>query len=296
MDESIHGYALTAYASAEFDNMGAGAGENTEAFAFGTLGTTITNVTQRHMQHVSQATDERYWIRNHRKKLKETIQINQDRYLDFLVPNTLSSESEKKVRSALSRFGRDDIPSNIKALISLRLDLSMNEVVEELEVDISCNLLKMKDTFDRIFEIHSTTLTELFTLDGQIQQKLQALQKLSARLDSLLFMDSIPELQDLTESMSKYIDALFEKNEVGADYEKFMRIYKKWWMLHNLISYTSHRSDTSGITCSICTVNEVSAALTPCGHTFCGGCAAKQLTSCYICRSGIRDRLKIYLS
>ena len=34
--------------------------------------------------------------------------------------------------------------------------------------------------------------------------------------------------------------------------------------------------------------------LFPCGHTFCGDCSAKQRTQCYICRSTIKDRQKLF--
>jgi len=37
-------------------------------------------------------------------------------------------------------------------------------------------------------------------------------------------------------------------------------------------------------------------AIVPCGHTFCGGCAKKQNTNCYICRGQIRERIKLYFT
>ena len=48
--------------------------------------------------------------------------------------------------------------------------------------------------------------------------------------------------------------------------------------------------------CSICFNDVVSLVSIPCGHTFCTSCGGKQITSCYICRVHVRERIKIYFS
>ena len=46
--------------------------------------------------------------------------------------------------------------------------------------------------------------------------------------------------------------------------------------------------------CSICLDNTISNCCIPCGHTYCSDCINKT-NNCYICRSIIINKIKIYL-
>ena len=46
--------------------------------------------------------------------------------------------------------------------------------------------------------------------------------------------------------------------------------------------------------CSICLDNIISNCCIPCGHTYCTGCINKT-NNCYICRTIIKNKIKIYL-
>ena len=46
--------------------------------------------------------------------------------------------------------------------------------------------------------------------------------------------------------------------------------------------------------CSICLINNISICCIPCGHTYCNYCINKT-NNCYICRSNIINKIKIYI-
>jgi len=48
--------------------------------------------------------------------------------------------------------------------------------------------------------------------------------------------------------------------------------------------------------CSVCLCESVGYAFVPCGHTFCMTCIKRQSISCGICRTNIRDRVKLYFA
>lgn len=47
--------------------------------------------------------------------------------------------------------------------------------------------------------------------------------------------------------------------------------------------------------CPICIEKKINICLTPCGHTFCDGCAQKSGT-CALCRKQVKERVKMFIS
>lgn len=46
--------------------------------------------------------------------------------------------------------------------------------------------------------------------------------------------------------------------------------------------------------CKICLENEIDIALVPCGHLFCSKCYNNREQYCYLCRTDIKNILKVY--
>ena len=76
--------------------------------------------------------------------------------------------------------------------------------------------------------------------------------------------------------------------------------------LHSHVDKTLHHiekvKETLGLrdkplTCAICFVDAVTFSVSPCGHCFCRGCAARALSDhvCFSCRSRVRTMSRIYL-
>ena len=66
--------------------------------------------------------------------------------------------------------------------------------------------------------------------------------------------------------------------------------YKK--LLNNCLDKESMSFE---LQCPICCINKVNIFTNPCGHTLCNTCADNMSTTCFICRSTVTDKLKLYL-
>ena len=80
-------------------------------------------------------------------------------------------------------------------------------------------------------------------------------------------------------------------------YNEIMDEYRKFIALREVLQVVRKRElkEVEPL-CTICFNDTISYAFVPCGHTFCQTCVKKQSLSCSICRSSVRERLKLFLS
>jgi hypothetical protein len=135
---------------------------------------------------------------------------------------------------------------------------------------------------------------DLQAIEESLQEKLATLDAAAASLHQMMTLDPDSISPSLTEAVSAYLHRIFEKNAIESTYRAFVETYGRFVALRSVISLPTEVQKPNGPACTICMTKEVSHAIAPCGHTFCDLCSAKQLTSCYICRTQIRDRLRIY--
>ena len=46
--------------------------------------------------------------------------------------------------------------------------------------------------------------------------------------------------------------------------------------------------------CTICMNEEIDVVMVPCGHVFCKECSKKTLTICFLCRTQVLQKQKLY--
>ena len=56
-------------------------------------------------------------------------------------------------------------------------------------------------------------------------------------------------------------------------------------------------TDAPGRKCTVCYTREVASAVVPCGHTFCGSCAARAETRgrCHTCRGRVDTCMRVFI-
>jgi hypothetical protein len=88
---------------------------------------------------------------------------------------------------------------------------------------------------------------------------------------------------------------IYKENDIEESYKLFIESYRRFVILKEMM--TIHRVtdllDKEPL-CSICMSEAVTHTISPCGHTFCGTCAKRQTVQCYMCRTSIRERIRIY--
>ena len=118
--------------------------------------------------------------------------------------------------------------------------------------------------------------------------------QITDKLQALMAIESTSALSDLAEPMAAYIASVLKNNDISSDFTLFMITYKRWLAMYEIVNLLKVGDAPSVPTCCVCAEADITNAMIPCGHTFCSGCITKQMSLCYICRTSIRDRLKLH--
>jgi hypothetical protein len=101
--------------------------------------------------------------------------------------------------------------------------------------------------------------------------------------------------EKLAESVEVYVKRIMEENQIEKEYSEAVEAYRRFAALRELILFFrfTDLQDKEPL-CSICLSETVGFVLVPCGHTLCGGCLKRQTLSCYMCRTAVREKVKLY--
>jgi hypothetical protein len=147
-----------------------------------------------------------------------------------------------------------------------------------------------------------SVLQELFTVEGRLEEKLARCATLEAQLGALDLATVDPAVASTFQTaLEVYAGAVFASAEIQADYDKFSVLYAEWILLRGLVlgphvasSATTEGVGATGISCSICMEGKITATLIPCGHSFCNNCTQRQRHLCYVCRTPVERRMRLY--
>jgi hypothetical protein len=151
----------------------------------------------------------------------------------------------------------------------------------------------LREGLQKTIRTYIKTGEELQAIDAALQEKLNHIDATISCMNILTSLDQTETLHILAGPVEDYLKSVFEKNMIESTYNAYIETYKRFISLRSIIEVANIHKPT-GPSCTICMTKEVSYAIAPCGHTFCEDCSAKQMTSCYVCRTQIRDRLRIY--
>ena len=307
MSNSTHGspllgpleYAVGMLAPAEFLDLNAGSGTSNEsASRLSTNLGTARSLQQRFMNEVQGASgsDERDWLRVWRKKIREPITRFNDAFFDFLIKDREGKDQESitKMKQLIVRMSNNIPASGRSYFPELGWDISMNTVKQELEEDLDIHLEEFKESQKKLLRVYSETLKDLFAVDARLQEKITKMNQVVDKVQAFMQLEANSELDAMAEPTANYLGAILKNNDISSDFVHFMITYKHWIALYDTIQLSQVAAPNGPPTCCICTVADITHAMIPCGHTFCSGCINKQMSLCYLCRTSVRDRLKLH--
>jgi hypothetical protein len=306
MSNSTHGspllgpleYAVGMLAPAEFLDLNAGAGSTSEVSRVSMNLSATRNLQQRFMNEVQGASgsDERDWLRVWRKKIREPITRFNDVFFDFLIKDREGKDQESivKMKQLITRISHNMPSSGRSYFPELGWDISMNTIKQDLEEDLDVQLDDFKDSQKKLLRVYSETLKDLFTVDARLQEKIAKMNQVVDKVQSFMQLEANAELDAMAEPTANYLAAVLKNNDISSDFVQFMIKFKQWTALYETIQLSQVAAPNGAPTCCICTVADITHAMIPCGHTFCSGCINKQMSLCYLCRTSVRDRLKLH--
>jgi hypothetical protein len=177
----------------------------------------------------------------------------------------------------------------------LALPMALTETATELEEELGLAPSVLREAMRRAVRAYVNTGAELCAAEGRLEEKLKRLETVAGRINELMFLEPTAELEALATPTRVYLDSVLAKIPLEDEYKALVEQYKKFSMLRTLVTLQGYKRPAAP-TCAICMTKEVTQAMTPCGHTFCDDCAARQATACYICRVQVRDKVRLYFS
>ena len=178
------------------------------------------------------------------------------------------------------------------------VDIPMYSAVDAIDHELGMSLTELQNNLHSAMDLYKKTVTELFTLDATLSKNIKCLNVKSQQLLQLRDLEeNTPECLALQNSILDYIHSQYKYLSIESDYHNFCKTYARFSALRSILSTNAPTSTNSTESqCAICNKNELSTALIPCGHVYCGDCARMQQTHCYICRCSITDRLRIFFN
>jgi hypothetical protein len=264
--------------------------------------TVMRNLIQKQSQEIKDVVDStvpRLALGNTLKKTfrefyhKETISVFQ--FLD-----TPLSPLLQRAQQIMKRFGRADFSVTRVKTRDLVLDISctpqivaLNQLFQKPSTDLSGWVLQTRTVIDS----WRIAIHELQDAELQLSRQLQAFTDIHQKVKTLLQLPECEGYEILLGAFEDYTKGVFRSQKVEDTYTQYLEALKKVSILSDaMITIRAIVNTPVEPLCTVCLTEPVSITSVPCGHTFCQQCGNRQTLQCYVCRTPVKERMKIYLS
>ena len=262
--------------------------------------TLVGNVLNRHMYEIREkSANPAFTVSTWRRKMKEFLhQKNEDLTL-FLRKPLVSHPTLGSVEPFMRRFGKTEFSSSQNSLSNVLLDGSGTVIFKTLEEDLlkigPATPQQIVEEVKWLYDSYRQAGEEALKAESCLKIKMDIFDKTHQKLIGFMGLPPSEDVAELSALIEKYISKVFQENAIEEDYKRFIEAYRRFAALREVIQTFrfSDQIDKEPV-CSICMTESVAFVLSPCGHTFCGTCAKRQMTSCYMCRAPIRERIKVF--
>lgn len=235
-----------------------------------------------------------------KKRLRDFIAMKNGDLLDFLKVSVNSHPTLGPAETLLRRFGNPSVSPSHPSVRDLVLDVSGTDHVAEMNkvLETFRGESPLKDYASQtriIFDEYRTAGDEILSAQAALKMKLDRLDRIQGRITGLLEIEGNEKYGNLMEATEEYLKKVYEDSAIEADYKALVQAYRKFAVLRDIVTMSRALvAQENEPICSICLHEPVQYALSPCGHTFCQTCLRRQAPTCFMCRTAIKDRVKLY--
>jgi hypothetical protein len=234
-----------------------------------------------------------------RKRVKEFLANKNATLLEFLRKPLSSHPTLHQSDVFFKRFGAQNFLSNHHSLRDILLDASGVSLVSKVEEELlkvgPATSVKLVEEVRWLYDAYRQAGEETMKQEGILRTKLDSFDRVYQKT---LAMSSLPMNEKSTafqEAALEYLDTFFKEQNLEEDYKRYIESYRRFAALKEILpTFRFTETVDKEPLCSICLEESVSYCITPCGHTFCSSCVKRQATACYMCRTGIKDRVRIF--
>ena len=265
-----------------------------------TYTTAVSNALAKNLLEVKEKVPTNYTLTAiWKRRYREFLLNKNNKLLEFLTCKIKVHPVLGSAESFFQKFGKEKLNQNQQTIREIVFDLSgsTNEIMNlciENEIPTPENYMKHSEFY---LNLYKTTIDSILNKEDQLKLKLDNLDSIQKRLQTFSTLSQNEFYEPMLEVIEKYIGKIYEENDIEKTYKDIIELYRTFFCLRDII-HISNMTDSSEREpiCTICFKDPVSFVFSPCGHTFCSNCVKKQLSNCGLCRSMIRDRIKIYFS
>jgi hypothetical protein len=240
---------------------------------------------------------------NWRKRLREMMIHQNETVFSFLFRPAQEHATIGPVHKALQRYAiREDVEASAIQPLKNLLDLSgSNQLEQEIHTLVQSkgpsSLAQIQNQVGALIELYKETGEKVLEAESQIKMQLEKMDKLQKRVCILMELQTNEATPALVAAVEKYMEVAFRTSTIEASYKTLLQLYKKHLMLREAIQvFKTGTTLPSEPLCAICLTDPVGTAIVPCGHTFCTTCAKRMAMECSVCRTRIRERMKLFFS
>ena len=264
----------------------------------------VNNTLLRHIKEIKDRhTGPVNYANNWKRKVRDVFLRGNETVLAYLSKTTGSHPTLGQVENLIRRFSRNDIPAQPNQLLrDLVSDLSGVDTTSFLTDRLIAKIQEspvttIADQVKEVYEIYRELMDKIAEVDQRIKGKLNILDKIQPRLVMLLELGVNETTTELQANIETYLTQVYEANNPEADYRELLVLYKKYMTVRDLVNLLrlSAGPEKEPI-CGICLNDAVTHVLVPCGHTYCDGCVRRQSRTCFVCRQGASQAIRIFFT
>lgn len=266
--------------------------------------TSVTNLITRNVFEMKEGTQNKVvsmidvsklW----KRRLREFILQKSDKLLENLAKPISSHPTLNRAEYLIRRFGRKSFDPNHPSLRDIVLDISgvniLEEVNKELDAITTPGIRGFSEKTQYVFDKYRQLGEQIVRLEEGLQIRLSIFDKVQERIGGIAELQANESFQPLAEAMEKYLEQIFEDNTIDSLYKEILETYRKFIVIRELILMRKNPETLESMPqCVICCDEPVMYTIIPCGHCFCQKCLQRQISNCYVCRTHVRDRIRIY--
>ena len=238
--------------------------------------------------------------RNWKFRLRDFMAQKNNDLLDFLKLTVPHHPVLGPGEVLLRKFGNPNVTPTHPSVRDMVMDASGGSYLDEIN-----EALKSMSGQDPLhdYAAHTHIIYDLYkeagdaTLRAQhiLKGKLEKLDRIQGKISGLFEVDTNDKFEPLMEASEAYLKKIFDDIQIEHDYKGVIEAYRKFVTLRDIVTQSrALLASESEPLCSICLNESVMYALSPCGHTFCQTCVRRQAGQCFVCRTNIKDKLKLF--
>jgi hypothetical protein len=200
----------------------------------------------------------------------------------------------------LRRFGNPQVHPTHPSVRDMVIDVSGCPAVDDINAALIAlkgeNPLKDYVTQTQaIFEMYREAGDEALKAQTALKGKLDRLDRIQGKITGIFELEQNDKYEPLMKANEEYIKKIYDDATIEEDYKAVVKAYSRFVAIREVATTArTVLSQESEPLCSICLDETVAFALNPCGHTFCQTCIRKQNGACFMCRTHIKDKLKLF--